>query len=73
MQGDRGAGERADQGKPGPAALPVAWSGEGRRRVAPVCYLTQPAEVVQTQAITAADAVGSHGMKGHGPGSGSQG
>jgi hypothetical protein len=29
---------------------------------------TQPAQVVEAQAITAEGAVGSHGMRGHGPG-----
>jgi hypothetical protein len=34
---------------------------------------TQPSQAVQAQAITAAEAVGSHRMKGHGPGGVSQG
>ena len=72
-QGDRGAGERADQGGPGPAALPAAGTGEGRWRVAPDRCHTQPSQVVQAQAVTAAGAVGSHRMKGHGPGGVSQG
>jgi hypothetical protein len=42
-QGDRGASERADQGRPGPAALPVAGPGEGRWRVAPDRGHAQPA------------------------------
>ncbi len=56
-----------------PAALSVAGPGEARRRMAADRCHAQPSEVVQTQAIRAAGAVGSHQMKGHGPGGVSQG
>jgi hypothetical protein len=72
-QGNCGAGERADQGRPGPAALLAAGTGEGRWRVAPDRGHPQPAQAVQAQAITAADAVGSHRMRGYGLGGVSQG
>ena len=72
-QGDRGAGERPDQGRPGHPSLPAAGPGEGRWRVAPDRGHPQSAQVVQAPAITAAGAMGSHRMRGDGPGGISQG
>lgn len=62
-QGDRGAGERPDQGGPWLAPIPAAGTGEGRWRVAPDRCHTQPSQAVQAQAITAAGAAGGIGMR----------
>ena len=72
-QGDRGAGERTDQGGQGAAPLPVARSWEGRWRMASDRGHAQPAQVVPIPAIAAAGDGGSRQMKAHGPDGGSQG
>jgi len=51
--GDRGTGERADQGCQGLAALPGAGPGKRERRVAPDRHHAQSVEVIPVQAITA--------------------
>ena len=61
-------GERSDQGMSGYAALSAAGFGEGKRRVALDCRHPQPAEVVQAQAIPAADAGTGERMRDTGPG-----
>ena len=63
-QGDRGAGERPDQGRQRPAALPVAGTGEGGCGMAPDRRDAQPAQAVQIQAMPAAGACIGKWMKG---------
>ena len=57
-QGDRGAGERPDQGSQRIAALPVAGTGEGGWGMASDRRDAQPAEVVPIQAIPAGAGTG---------------
>ena len=72
-QGDRRTGERTDQGGTRLAPLSAARHREGQWRVAPDRRHSQPAQVIQVPAITAASAGGSNRMKGSGPGQSSQG
>jgi hypothetical protein len=63
-QGDRGAGERPDQGSQGSATLLAAGPGEGGCGMAPDCRDAQPAQAVQIQAMPAAGACIGKWMKG---------
>ncbi len=63
-QGDRGIGERADQGRLWPAALPITGPGKGRCGMAPYCGHAQPGEAVPFQTSTVAGAGNGIGMRG---------